>query len=841
MIPGIVLFPHCDLHLSLDDPELGVQVFRRTMSGFQSPYDLVPIAGADVRFDFYAPHAPEGQRYQNLPVVQPDGRVVATTPGIYLFQCTADTRSIVGRLQVHQAITDWWFGNDSITTAVDTVAHAQPTIYARFTPDDTGTDLVGDITGHGYVALESSDEGKVELNPLQRLRGIAETGDQPVNLIGSYLNVVRQLPVRVVDYRRRRDILEPVVHDPIGDHLLTPNLVFLGEGFTASDQIAFDEIVEDVYMDMFIKPRHEPFPMLMRSMNVYKAPVGSTQGLLTPGFRVVDHSDLKGMPVPLQIEMKGLPADAYTVPQLTLLAGLPKRGENRSVEALRTDWGTQHLDGLDLARVHPPVVERWRAQGSTAALQAHDTFFGLHLGRRLADRESDNHPVPNPGADGDQALLPAFVRKLYTFYQTGGPHNMQLDPRRHPPELYGENMENPLTSVSTFVRGLAESLPPHRHVGPEWIPDGVNLKLSRGLIIVIAKDFMHGGQNIEHGLACLTLNSRDRTGFASGSPSVHTRRRTGASALTYDKTSVSDLAIHELGHSFRLGDEYEENAGRAPAVGGDGFDNLTSWTAIADPANPGRFLPERVKWLGLIRIRFASRVRDVQPLPDGIRVTVPPEDIPHWERVRLENPAVLLQRALSLGMGQIPLIPGEFGNLMEFHMGSSPDPVAATIDLTGPPTPFGKDSILLSQLRNTRNEPLFVTERRVLDFLRNPEGRPGRPLNVDVANDPNGPGPHSGPDLPREISASTPGNPPGRRVTFTPANPSSQTIGVYEGGLKYAQGIYRPAGSCKMRNQHQSGDDGKFCFVCQWLIVNRLNPSLHRTLDLTYSLGTPHA
>ena len=40
-----------------------------------------------------------------------------------------------------------------------TVAHSQPSIYALFSDDPTGTDLVGDITGHGFVTLTSASPG----------------------------------------------------------------------------------------------------------------------------------------------------------------------------------------------------------------------------------------------------------------------------------------------------------------------------------------------------------------------------------------------------------------------------------------------------------------------------------------------------------------------------------------------------------------------------------------------------------------------------------------------------------------------------------------------------------
>jgi hypothetical protein len=60
-------------------------------------------------------------------------------------------------------------------------------------------------------------------------------------------------------------------------------------------------------------------------------------------------------------------------------------------------------------------------------------------------------------------------------------------------------------------------------------------------------------------------------------------------------------------------------------------------------------------------------------------------------------------------------------------------------------------------------------------------------------------------------------------------------IGVYEGGNMYTAGVYRPAGSCKMGSSGDPTDNiAEFCFVCKWLIVNRVNPSYHALLGHMY-------
>jgi hypothetical protein len=45
---------------------------------------------------------------------------------------------------------------------------------------------------------------------------------------------------------------------------------------------------------------------------------------------------------------------------------------------------------------------------------------------------------------------------------------------------------------------------------------------------------------------------------------------------------------------------------------------------------------------------------------------------------------------------------------------------------------------------------------------------------------------------------------------------------------------YRPAGACKMRDNKNTGGEGEFCFVCKYLIVNRVDPGMHDVLDHRY-------
>ncbi|MCC5575251.1 hypothetical protein IMZ11_06295 [Microtetraspora sp. AC03309] len=831
---SLLLFPHCDLHMVVGK-KLKIKVKYRRDGEYDQPHRFDDVT--DPTFDFYAPYAPIGHRFDNPPTIS-NGEITATTPGIYLFQCSANEYSIVGRLQVHSGFEDWWFGNDSITTALDPeFAHAQPTIYARFTSDDTGTDLVGDITGHGYVPLTSTGPA-VEVAPEGRLRGTAETA-HPVDLIGDFLNKQRRLPVRVVDYGKRREVLDRVEHSRVHDPAKAPNLLFLSEGFRAFNQPDFTHAAF-IARGRLAKPRHAPFNRLLRGMNVYQAAPDSTQELLTCGYRVCYQSGKHlAKPVPFEILEKIDGKDDTRVPryyqvlELVHRVGLPKRDESRDRAALVAEWASQHLD-FDGDRVHKDVVEAWKAQQFSGPLQTRDTFFGLHLGQRLADQTPRLGKVSKPAPNASEDDIRKFVQRLYSFFNIRTSQTMHLDPRRHPPELYWPGADNPLTSVYRYIGGLAERDAPHRNVGEQWVPVEERLKPSRGLVVIVAYDDKQGGENIENGLACLTLYDSPRVHAFAGDPAPPAMRRLRpVDGIPFDKDKFSDVVAHELGHSFRLGDEYE-TTGQARVEWYE-YDNLTTRDFIQHGQRPSKFDANKVKWFNLRRVRLASRVVAVTRSPGGggILVEVPAEDRVLWENALTQTPTtkVCLSRPRSTGR-QLPFTvdgPDVDPTLIEDLRGRVLDDFPI-LDLTGPVPPegkflFGPGSVLFIPQTGSGGVPRYLIEDPVrAHLLIDPPPAQdlvgGDPLNAVISAVPS-----DAPDTPVRIAG------------FVPPSPASSTIGVYEGGGHSSVDVYRPAGTCKMRNQHLAGDEAEFCFVCKWLIVHRINPALHSWLDSTYRSG----
>jgi hypothetical protein len=843
----LVLFPHCDMHVALTGtPPLRVVVNDRTFDPAKPDrYGLSNVTG-QCTFEFFAPHNEVGNRiFDGLPKIDSTGLVTASTPGVYLFQARWGAAYIVGRLQVHNQIIAWWFGNDSITTALDVgtaanpgIAHAQPSIYAKFSDDATGADRIGDITGHGYVTLTPDEPAKLAISPQGRLRGLVETADptQPTKITGSFLGKTAKLPVRVFDYAKSRADLYPI-HTPDVPHAdEMHNIVFVPEGFrdTDEDKDLFDEVVTKTVQEMFGKPRHQPYGMLAGSFNIFKSFVPSQEHLLTCGFRVTDADFTKAMPIPFNRNEDSQP-QIYTLQELVALVGLPMHNESRF--DLVKIWQRQSLK-FEESKVPPELVFEWRNHDAAGILHARDTVFGLHLGSRPADRSSgSSDPVPRPAKDEEPASdeLKAFINRVYEFYRFANTRHLTPDPRRHPPELYAEVRASPHISLMRYLGGLKYAYAPFSALGHNWVPvpNPTKPQLSLGMVAIVAHDDMTGGTNNDWIFTVQTMG-RERTlpiEYADLVDKREMRRRNRPTGLRPNFSIVADTVTHEFGHSFNLGDEYEFSDGLGDSdthVGDLVSDNLSVFAFLRVPG-PGRLIdPTKAKWLHLPLMRLSAKLLGPSlNEPDGIKVRIDPRYIGKWVQARKDGAEVRL-RNFQLGPNgqQLPLSPAANQFLTGLHIGRIDESIGTIvlIDATPPFPTFQPGSVLYVPLV-VDGQAVEVVDEKVQQWLV--------ANRVPMNRDPDNMHARKEDDVPVDI--------PG----FFPPCDSTKTVGIFEGGNTFAGGFYRPAGRCRMRHTYRkptfwSGffeDGGAFCGVCKWLIVNRVDPSYHAMVSEFILLG----
>ena len=634
----LILLPHRDIHLALNNADANTVEFSlNRYTGANGPFTLNDVtSNARTSFKMIAPHNAVGDRLEQFVTIDlAAGTISADAVGtnlvVFEFADQGDPTTVsylTARIQVHEDILAWWFGNEKITTALDGVAHSQPSIYARFSDDDTGTDRTGDITGHGFVTLNSLAPARFSVDAVGRLQGISETpANDDAELEGSFLGVDRKINVKVVDYAKNRDIMVEVRAGDLATAAKRPNILFLAEGFTAAEEENFDKIVTHVADELFSKRRHEPFGTLKDSFNIFKAFTPSDDRLITCGFQVTDSkvSGLdKGSPIPFEhrVSVKGI----FEIGELVAKVGLPKRGENRGRGALVTLWKSQGIDfdDDDTARIDDKLVEAWKNSHSGGFLEARDTFFGMMIGARWGDRDSeaDEPALATPPDDDDSDALKALVQRAYEFYKKPAvARSIGFDPRRHPPTLYLRSNESRTTSFIRFLEGLRMKKAPNQALGSLWVPDGT-FKPSRGLIAMIVNEQMDGGTSI--GSGTLTANnlrsdiSLKAEFEANANADIKVLRRVVPNKIRENLAETINTIAHEFGHSFKLGDEYEEFIRDKPDRNDD-QDNIASMeTIFADADFTKREIdPNKVKWRLLPRITLSAKLSAATQVANG--------------------------------------------------------------------------------------------------------------------------------------------------------------------------------------------------------------------------------
>jgi hypothetical protein len=847
MAQDIVITPHCDMHVAMSGaPQLQIKVFERdfkkdaTLPGGEDKrrYELKDVT-ASCTYAFFAPYEPVGNRLTRFVNIDNTGKVTPTGTGINFIQIShIDSNSwdhyIIVRIQVHTQILSWWYGIPSLTVAKDAqCAHTQVSIYASFSDDAKKTDLIGDITGHGFVNLTSSDNSIFEpdVSKSGRLWGKAEgTG----SLAGNFLGSSKNIPVKVVDYAKQKNTLDPVQYvKPFAE---AHNILLIPEGFrdTADDREKFNKIVSEVVEDLFQKPRHAPYNILQSSFNVFKVYQVSNQHAITFSCGINDEDDSKlskGYQVPhINIVTSGV-LNPYSPEVLIMKVGLPLRNEMRNAAELKALWATQLLDDFDPARVDDDLINVWKKQRSEGILEARDTIFGMCYGRRYADQLSGFNSVPAPASDTPSPGLSNFIKRIYQWFNTSPTRLIIPDPRRHPPEVHRDNQSNPDNIVMQYARSLHYMYDSSQHIGQEWVPDvnGNAFKPSVGFIGVIVNDSISGGANLNDSTITTTsINKETTTAFQyvnNGTEKIF--RRVPLNDIALEDDEVIDTIAHEFGHSFNLGDEYETSSGDNSA-GYDGYDNIASLQSIqldANFLNTRLYDPDKVKWFELLRIDLSSKLVEDSTTDGGnLKVKINPQYAGKWSEAKTQNKTVDIRKTQITNEGkQLPLIFNNAHYLVRLEI-INVDAGSGFITLGGlelPPAPlpvFPKGSFIFVPLRDSESNLLYVVEKKVLNFLKTDASNKNKPLNKDD----NRTRLNNSSDDPKDIP------------DFKPPCKEYKTIGVYEGANYYTGMQYRPAGNCKMRQQGDKGDGGEFCHVCKYLIVNRVDPEMHDLLDKNY-------
>jgi IgA Peptidase M64 len=809
MAKDIILDPSCDLYLTrstVSASQLRLSVYARIPDNAslsetyvvedvtrQCEYDIYPLTGRLIELRF--PTSPN-----NVVIVRPRGSGVGENYIQVRFrdrQNPALYHYLIARVQVFNQISSWWFGNTSLTVPRhDVMMHAQASAYALFDADARGRGHLGDITGHGYVQLQSSNPAVCELDSEDRgrMRGRAVGS---ARLQGNFLGHREDIAVNVTDFYGQApnpaqpdDLRIPLVENHIhnGHPDRKQNMLFIAEGFT--NRSTFDYAVTDLTDRLFRAPRHSPYHLLRTSFNVWKvfqpaAEAGITYGPTCMGW---------------QLNITQLP----------------------DVEIL---------------------------------FSARDTLLGLCYGARNGERKS----APHDFAHLVNETSPDFRRRIDEFDNPPAAEAERMsdegvwpDPRRYPREMDASSL------IRRYIGALAvsptERHHPNLHLGRYWMPNPRSFVKDYGLVCILVNDKDFRQANYGPYIICSISSTREVTASVLSNPerAPHVWRVRRNPSVTINIDYTTDIVAHELSHSFNLGDEYESRT-ETIMFSFMNTDNLQTINEIrfgpADLSRRPSIDASKLKWSKLHRIAFAD------PIASGaqweratsqvtVRLDVDAQRLRLWDTWRLTHERVFLRQYRAPvwggelgGYWQLPhtadinpMSPETEWVIIENMLISRVDMATGQIVLTVPsfpasPPPLPTGSLLyIPKMDCDGTTPLKLVEPEINGYMTRERSalsnnfdarRPGRCAPED-----------NSPDLP-PAAAISPAN--SSRCSF-PAN-SFLVIGAYEGGWEVSCGAYRSAGACKMRLHTAGGSEGVLCFVCQYLIVNRVNPSLHGVLD----------
>jgi hypothetical protein len=506
-----------------------------------------------------------------------------------------------------------------------------------------------------------------------------------------------------------------------------------------------------------------------------------------------------------------------SAPQTYITIASPVAFSNQVTDPTRTIWEGATFTAANTAIPRERMLTR-------------DTIFGLMAGSRLS----------TPLVQTSRQVPTAPFRDLFVPHSA---RTIQPDPRR-----LGRFADNPRDGYISFItRYLAGA----GHVyGPnDRIVMLVNDRIHLGTSFFVLGLPLDAAQPSPRPMTALGIRSNADfrvVGVAANTPLLDRDPDPShdAGGKPFEANKTGSVIAHELGHTYGLGDEYENRREEHYNSSGtfETNENLHSDRSLRiDQARTLRDLATnvdvtKIKW-NVHRIKKVSPSTRVvhNPGPSTLTLTVAPDQVRRWtpgERVFVRN-------RITTRIG-----PRRFTSIAAQIIRT--DPTNNTIDVSVPlgtaPAPLGQTPLLYLAQRRKDGTELSVIDPVVLAFIaaNGPFIKPTQCLAASETDNHDVPCP--------EI--------PG----FKRPSVHAQGIGLYEGGADISCGIYRPTGRCKMRNQdseeyvitdqnvqvwdvrtqrmrpkgHWATVIIDFCWVCQYMLIDLLDPSQHEWLDKQY-------
>lgn len=601
---------------------------------------------------------------------------------------------------------------------------------------------------------------------------------------------------------------------------LVPNFLFLCDGYKTEDQPRFEAQIRSLLGLMKKSLLTRPFDLLATSMNYYQAFIPSTQHGISVLCEIYPEQQSNG---DLKLDSRGvvnlfcLPdaedpsaGKQWAVRNVIFRLGLPvpAQGLARPVQEIRDYWDLL-VDGVPQDRIADATVREWQKLAQRSFLEEPDSVLGVAYGNYPAvARESNDRTIGFHPRRMARARLDPFLSRL-------------IDAQGHP--------------MSALWTARADGTFPN----------------SYPLILIFSSLKWDRGVNRRRNYIAMNVEERDAIPASRvGGKPTYAIDLTGqlTSSISHSR---SIRACHEIGHSFGLGDEYNENGTMPDAMEIDAdYGNLQKHVDLQDPTTHD-LDGDLIKWRWH-RIRKAAVMLGpiTQVQPGKFRIPVVPGQANQFAvgnevllRVRrFPNPLPRLNFSADAGLRDTRI-----SNLLEIIGIADPD------GLQDPARPAGSDNPIVGAVMVSASagqtftgveaarfdagcivylpvpaselvaSPDYLFAEMIAKNIKDHLTERGRALNQDPDND------HI--CVPDKNDIQEPVKIDDVDLPFCFCH-KNQIVGLFTGGKTYDCGVYHPTGSCIMRNSDSNGKE--FCAVCRYLLVDSIDPFKHFSIDLDY-------
>lgn len=497
--------------------------------------------------------------------------------------------------------------------------------------------------------------------------------------------------------------------------------------------------------------------------------------------------------------------------------------ENRPFDLLR--------DRYAVFGISDPVAQQGITIGPVLDSQARATPTtilpaALTQPLRVVDERDTRFGVMYGGRLGDPEMRPGLPPSLAQWLTPARAHRMTSIDWRRVPDVHSDPGPEFMAYLRRYLAAVASNA--------SNMPDGFGELTAEDRVVLLCDDQLRGGvllavagmlepERLVVSAAAGSDSGFDHVAAVAGEP----RRFDRTVSYLLLRDAVASTVVHEIGHSYRLGDEYESKRGRA-AVGPDSIAELEPYenVQLLDELNDPQLGGVRTSWIkwNLPRVVAAARVTGIVVTNLKVGMAVPGADKQAWitEGAKLMLRPTLRNPRSAPQTQRLPLYEVTVTSV-------SPDVVIGNTFFVVPEPEFTGGGVLFQPKVDATGMYQLIDSTVGLDIATN-GAFPKPPVRVpDPA--------HAGSCFDQDPAAANDQVVPGRAFNGGPTTTDRwRIIGLYEGGNDISCGIGRPSGRCKLRLAFDFSTNTvwRFCHVCQYVIVDLVDPSQHARLDRDY-------